>query len=142
MSWPPDTTALWWIGILGVVSALGSAALLPLLVVWMPADYFVRSDPPPSSLRGRHPAVRVVLQVAKNAVGTVLVVAGAVMLFTPGQGVLTLLLGLSLLDLPGKRRLERRLVASPPVHRAIDAIRRRAHRPPIVLPPRPGAGRR
>jgi hypothetical protein len=57
------------------------------------------------------------------------------MLFTPGQGVVTLLVGLSLLDLPGKRRFERRLIERPPVRRALDGLRRSVRRPPIEIPP-------
>ena len=139
MGWRPgdwvSTPALWWIGVIALLTLVGSLLMLPLLVVWMPADYFVRREPPPESWRHRHPAVQAIGRIAKNCVGLVLVVAGAIMLFTPGQGVLTLVLGLTLLDLPGKRRLEHRLVASPPIRRALDAMRRAARRPPIQFPP-------
>lgn len=55
------------------------------------------------------------------------------MLVTPGQGVLTILIGLSLLDLPGKRAVERRLIGNPAVLRAVNALRAKAHRPPLRL---------
>ena len=129
-------TALWWLGMIALVSLVGSLLVLPLLVLWMPADYFVRREPPPESWRRRHPGAYAIARIGKNALGLLLVVAGAIMLLTPGQGVVTLVLGLSLLDLPGKRPLEGRLIASPPVRRALDGLRRRAHRPPIELPPR------
>jgi hypothetical protein len=57
----------------------------------------------------------------------------------PGQGVLTILAGLSLLSFPGKRRLQLRLLRIPAIHRAIDALRRRAGRPPLHLDEPPGA---
>ena len=63
-----------------------------------------------------------------------LVLMGLAMLVLPGQGVLTLLIGISLLDFPGKRKLEKKIVRAPTVHRAIDAIRRRAGQPPLLLP--------
>jgi UPF0716 family protein affecting phage T7 exclusion len=126
------TPALWW---LGVAAFVGSLLALPFLVAFMPADYFVRAEPGPKSWRSRHPATRAAARIAKNCLGLVLLAAGAIMLFTPGQGVLTLLLGVSFLDLPGKRRIEQRLLASRPLRRALDAMRRRAGRPPLQFPP-------
>ena len=70
----------------------------------------------------------------KNVFGVVLVFMGIALLFLPGQGVLTLLIGISLLDFPGKRKLERKIVRTPTVHKTMDAIRRRAGQPPLVLP--------
>jgi hypothetical protein len=55
------------------------------------------------------------------------------MLVLPGQGVLTILAGITLLNYPGKRRLELWLVRRPAIHRAIDWIRRRAGRAPLEL---------
>ncbi|HYG08570.1 MAG TPA: hypothetical protein VD835_01220, partial [Pyrinomonadaceae bacterium] len=51
----------------------------------------------------------------------------------PGQGVLTILMGVMLLDFPGKRRLELKLVSRPNVLRAINRIRQRFDRPPLQL---------
>ena len=65
----------------------------------------------------------------KNAFGVVLVLMGLAM-----QGVLTLLIGISLLDFPGKRKLEKKIVRIPTVHKTMDAIRRHAVQPPLVLP--------
>jgi hypothetical protein len=139
MGWRPlewvSTTALWCSGILALVALVGSLLLLPLLVIWMPADYFVRSEPSPESWRHRHPVARAGARIAKNGLGLLLVVAGAIMLFTPGQGVLTLVLGISLLDLPGKRRVERRLISTPALRWTLDAMRRAARRPPLQFPP-------
>jgi hypothetical protein len=72
----------------------------------------------------------------KNVVGIVLLMAGIVMLFTPGQGILTILLGLSFVDFPGKRGLERRIVGNPVVLDKINSLRARANRPPLEISPR------
>jgi hypothetical protein len=74
--------------------------------------------------------------VVKNVVGIVLLACGLVMLFTPGQGILAILVGLSLMNVPGKRALELRIVRSRPVLKAINWIRKKNHRPPLELPPR------
>jgi hypothetical protein len=55
------------------------------------------------------------------------------MLVLPGQGVLTIVAGLSLAHFPGKRRLQRRLLGAPGIRALCDAIRRRAGVPPLQL---------
>jgi UPF0716 family protein affecting phage T7 exclusion len=63
--------------------------------------------------------------VVRNVFGSLLLVVGVLMLVLPGQGLLTILIGLTLLDFPGKRRFVRRLLMRPQVLRVINAIRRR-----------------
>ena len=127
-------------GIIGVVVvaslllALIYAALLFFAIARMSPDYFVRDHAAPGSWRERHPALRIFVHLAKNLFGVLLVLMGIAMLVLPGQGILTLLIGVSLLDFPGKRTLEKKIVCTPTVHKAIDKIRQRAGRPPLVLP--------
>ena len=68
----------------------------------------------------------------RNALGAVLLAAGIAMLVLPGQGLLTILLGLMLVDFPGKRRAERALVARPNVFEALNWLRAKAGRPPLL----------
>ena len=65
-----------------------------------------------------------------------LLLLGLVMLLTPGQGVLSILVGISLLDIPGKRRLELSIIRREPVHNSMNWIRAKAGRPPLLLPPK------
>jgi hypothetical protein len=122
----------WWTFTLSVVILVGTAVLVPLVVARMPAEYFVRTGPGPWSRR--HPLLRGAVWAGRNLLGAILVVAGVAMLFTPGQGILTLVVGFIVLEFPGKRELELRLVRRPRVRRAIDWIRATAGRPPLVLP--------
>jgi hypothetical protein len=71
------------------------------------------------------------LLILKNLFGAILVLAGLSMLLLPGQGILTILVGLMFLDFPGKFAMERRLVRQRPVITAINWMRRRANRPPL-----------
>lgn len=105
--------------------------LVPIVIAQLPADHFVRVRP--SVAESSHPVVRVTLRVLKNLLGAFLVLIGIAMLVLPGQGVLTILIGLTLVDFPGKRRFQRRLLRLPGVFRVVSAIRRRAKRPPLVL---------
>ena len=112
----------------------GSLILMPVLIARMRADYFVTPDPDRDSWLGRHPAARTTARVLKNSGGVVLLIAGLAMMVLPGQGIITLLVALSLLDFPGKRQLELRLVRQPQVRGAINWIRGRAGRRPIQIP--------
>ncbi|WP_406696433.1 PGPGW domain-containing protein [Singulisphaera sp. Ch08] len=111
---------------------LGSLAVVMVLLVKLPATYFLDSHPR-EGWGGQHPVVRWAVLVVKNLLGAVLVGVGIVMLVTPGQGVLTMLIGIMLLDFPGKRRLEKKLIGRPTALRAINRLRARFGKPPVIL---------
>ena len=117
-----------------VAAFVVSLAAAVVVIVRLPADYFVGAAPRPI-LRVRSRVVTVILRITRNVVGAALIVLGAIMSIpgVPGQGILTMLLGLMLADVPGKRRLERRLVGRAGVRRALDRIRARWHRPPLEI---------
>ena len=133
-------------------AAGGSAALLvlfgvglPIVMVRLPADAARRylqtgrgEAMPEADWRRRHPVVRWAMRGLKNALGVVLLLAGLAMLVLPGQGLLTLAVALLLLDFPGKRGVERRLLGSPRVLGPVNALRRRFGKPPMQ-PPEPHA---
>jgi hypothetical protein len=52
----------------------------------------------------------------------------------PGQGLLTIAVGLILLDFPGKFRLERWLATRRSVWRSLNWLRRRAGSKPLQMP--------
>jgi hypothetical protein len=109
--------------------------LLPFLLARIPEDYFADPKRHAGGLKTLHPVLYWGLRVIKNLVGWVLVLAGILMLVLPGQGILTIIVGLVLSDFPGKFALERRLASNERILGAINWIRRRSgHRP--LLPPR------
>jgi len=69
----------------------------------------------------------------KNVAGFVLLAAGIAMLVLPGQGILTMLIGISLVDFPGKRQLERKLIGQPAVLNTINKVREKFGRPPLTV---------
>ncbi len=125
---------MWGAGAVSVVSLLAALLLLPLFVARLPVDYFVTRQRPP--VPHRHPALAIALRIARNLFGLVLFLAGLAMLVLPGQGVLTALVGLTLLEFPGKFRLERALVRRGPVLRGLNWLRARRGKPPL-WPPAP-----
>lgn len=126
------------LALLGAVSLIlfaGTILAIPFLVVSIPSTYFLQERAAGFGFGARHPLIRFVFLVLKNAAGVVCIAAGFVMLFIPGQGLLTIFIGVLLLNFPGKRRLELRLLRHPQIRRGIDWIRQRAGREPLQLPP-------
>jgi archaellum biogenesis protein FlaJ (TadC family) len=118
-----------------VMFGLGVLAV-PLLIVRIPADYFAhvrRSDVCRSS---RFRWLRCIGVVLKNVLGLALLFAGILMLFLPGQGVLTILLAVILLDFPGKYRLQCWVVTRKGVLDSVNWVRRKAGVRPLSLPAR------
>ena len=73
--------------------------------------------------------------IGRNVGGAILILLGVAMSLpgVPGQGVLTIIIGITLLDIPGKRRIERRLIGRPRILRLLNRMRARFHRPPLEL---------
>jgi hypothetical protein len=108
---------------------IASLFIVLRVVLALPADHFAVERP--GRLRwtpGR---------VGRNLAGIVLIVVGAALSIpgVPGQGVLTMLAGVFLVDFPQRRRLERTLIARPGVLPRLNRLRARFGRPPL-LPPR------
>ena len=71
--------------------------------------------------------------IGKNLLGAILLAGGLIMLFVPGQGLLTMAMGLLLLDYPGKFALERRVARQRSVQSGLNWLRARAGAPPLIL---------
>ena len=125
---------LGWLGVLSVIMFIGTLMIIPVLVARIPADYFEDKQRHISRTRRIHPVIYMILVVAKNFIGIILILAGIVMLVLPGQGILTILIGISLTNFPGKYALERKLVSQPNVFKAINWLRERAGKPPLLHP--------
>jgi hypothetical protein len=123
-----------WLSAASVLMFVGSISLIPWLVIRVPADYFLRQHHYADRWKPQHPLLRVVFLVIKNVTGALLLLAGIIMLVTPGQGILTILVGLLFLDFPGKFALERRAIEMKGVLKAANWVRSKADRPPLELP--------
>lgn len=123
----------WVIGVWLVLFTVSMLAIAVLLIM-LPSTYFLDSHRRDLWV-DRHRAIRWTGIVLKNLAGISLLLLGAVLSVpgVPGQGLLTILLGVVLLDLPGKRRLERAILSRPRVRGAVDRLRHRFGRAPFVL---------
>jgi hypothetical protein len=124
--------------LVGIGIFLGSLVIsfvaIAIVMVNVPPTYFSIHHRR-QFLAGRHWLVRSSLIVIKNLAGLVLVVLGIFLSFpgVPGQGILTILLGLIMLDIPGIRTIELLIIRQQRVLAAINALRSRYKKPPLVL---------
>jgi hypothetical protein len=125
---------LWATGIASAGMMLCGIAVVPWILIRLPRDYFL----PPRRHRitpQRLPlSLGLPLLVGKNLLGSGLILAGLAMLLLPGQGLLTIILGLALTNFPGKFALQRRLVGHPSVLRSLNWLRGRFGRAPFLPP--------
>jgi hypothetical protein len=136
---PDLTLAVSWSSILigaliFVASFLINLAIVSFILVKLPADHFSKSGKK-EFMAGHHPAVRVAATIGKNIGGVLLVALGVVLSLpgVPGQGLLTILLGIMLVDFPGKHRLEQKLLSRPSIVNAINGLRQRFGKEPLQL---------
>jgi hypothetical protein len=127
-------TLLGWLGAFSVFTFVSSLIAVPWLAANIPADYFLHRHQLFDLHETAHPLLRATVVVSKNLLGILLILAGIAMLVLPGQGILTIVIGLLFLDFPGKFDLERRLISIRSVHRAIDWMRKKNGKPPLYLP--------
>ena len=126
-------SVLWTAGIASVVVFLASLILVPIVVARIPADYFAHARRPPGLWSRRAWLLRWAIRIGKNALGGMLILAGVAMLVLPGQGLLTIMVGVLLLDIPGKYRVEKRVVRVRHVRRGLNWLRKRAGAEAFVL---------
>jgi len=123
----------WWI-LLSSVGMVGLALIaVPMVIVRIPEDYFTHPQRGGGASSRRCHWFRWIWLVVKNLLGLACLFFGALMLVLPGQGILTILLGVTLLDFPGKYRLQRWVVSRRTVLDAINWVRKRRGRAPLVL---------
>lgn len=124
---------MFWISVGSGIALLIGAITVPFVVIKLPKDSF--SNVKRAGWLDRQPApVRVLLRILKNVLGFVLIALGTAMLVLPGQGILAILLGVMLVDVPGKRRLQQWILGRPKVMSSLNWLRRKFGRPPLERP--------
>lgn len=109
-------------------------AIVSFILVKLPADHFSKSRKT-KFWTGPRPWLHALKVIGKNVAGVLLVALGVVLSLpgVPGQGLLTILLGVMLLDFPGKDRMEQKLLSRPAIQKAINGLRARFSKPPLQL---------
>lgn len=123
--------------IASIVGFVGSLIAIPWILIRLPSDYFdIRV--PRHWMKDHHPLLRIIGLIVKNIIGVVFLAAGFLMLFLPGQGLLTMLIGISFMDFPNKRNLEAKIIGQQTIFNAINAMRHKFNKLPFTLKPHSG----
>jgi len=107
--------------------------IVSVILVKLPKDHFKREKS--KGVTGSNATVRVLKVIGKNVAGWLLIALGIVLSVpgVPGQGLLTILLGVMLVDFPGKHRLEQKLLSRPGIIKTINRLRGRFGKPALEL---------
>lgn len=130
-----SSSVIWWIAIGSGCMFILAVAVVPWLLIRLPDDYFGHTRRAHAAHKHRCPWFRWIRLIAKNLLGLGFLFFGAMMLVLPGQGILTILIGVALLDFPGKYTLQRWVVTRRGVLDAINWVRQRRGRDPLTLDP-------
>jgi hypothetical protein len=132
----------WWDVLVGAtltvlafgVATIGGFVLAAYLLLKIPTDYFAQGRARAAGSR-MNPFVRFASRTIKNLLGAGLFVTGAALSLPgiPGPGLVLMLFGVMLLEFPGKAGFERWLVGGPAVIGAINRLRVRYGKPPMML---------
>lgn len=126
-----------WVGLTILISMLVSLLGIiaaTIFIIRIPADHFVTTR---QGRVPRHPALRIAWLILKNTLGAVLTILGLFMTILPGPGLLSILLGLSIMDIPGKNWLMHKGLRIKSLQKTMNWIRRKNRRPPLEFPIRP-----
>jgi hypothetical protein len=126
-----------------LISLFGSAAAVAFVLCRLPADYLTREARAAMPDDGAQ-VKRVLRSIGRNVLGALLVLLGIALSLpgVPGQGVLTILLGVMVMDVPGKEKVERKIMLRPSVFRSINKLRARFGRAPLEAGEAARMGRR
>ena len=134
-NWFSQTDAIvWWLSAGSLAFLLISPPLVGWLITRMPTNYFAQKHRRALDSWNDYPTLRIAMLVAKCALGFALLLMGVIMLVAPGQGLLTIVVGLMLLEFPGKFRIQKWIVTRRQVWRSMNWLRKRAGRPEFESP--------
>jgi len=115
-----------------LVSLLVNAVIVGIVIVTIPANYF-SSHYQQDFLPNSSWLARWGISIMKNIAGAILLILGIAMLIGPGQGILSILSGLIMLDIPGKRPIEARIIKRPAILAAANNLRSRYNKEPLEM---------
>ncbi|MBW1636580.1 MAG: hypothetical protein JRC87_09175 [Deltaproteobacteria bacterium] len=121
-----------WLAPLSLATFILSLIIIPLIIARLSINCFINISrkKEPARLSG----TSIAFLLFRNIGGIFFLTAGFAMLFLPGQGLLTILIGLLLLTFPGKQTMINFLIAKPSLQHSLDWIRKKTGKPPFIWP--------
>jgi len=127
-------TILTTLAIVSAIMFIGSLFLIPVIIIRLSNDYFQNEEHFSLASNEQKSTSSFLIQIVKNLLGVIFILVGIAMLILPGQGILTILIGLGITNFPGKYKLERKLVKNQSVFKSLNWIRKRADVDPFLYP--------
>lgn len=125
-------TLLRWLAPISIATFFLSLLIIPLIVSNLSVNCFINISRKKRTARISVTSLGFLL--FRNIGGIFLLTAGFAMLFLPGQGILTILIGLLLLSFPGKQTMLNYLIFKPAVQHSLDWIRKKSGKPQFTWP--------
>ena len=122
---------LLWVTGFSILTFVGTLILLPIMAVRIPTHYFNPIKRQRFLWRKHPPLIRFFLLLAKNILGIAFILSGIAMVFLPGQGLITIFIGIILTDFPGKFKFERWIIQHKVILQSINWLRAKQNRPPL-----------
>ena len=122
------------LGGLSVLILVFSIAGMGWFIAQIPEDYFIHDKRQARHWNKYSSQARIAIIIFKNIFGGIMLVAGLFLLVLPGQGLLTIIIGLLLIDYPGKFQLEQKIISIPSIFRSLNWFRAKARKPNLLHP--------
>lgn len=119
------------LGLLSVFTFIASLVAIPWIIARLPQDYFIYHRRSVEKRHVLHPVLARITFLVRNFIGFLFFLSGIAMLVLPGQGIITILIGISFMDFPKKNQIVDRLVRHPRVIKVLNWIRLREGKPPF-----------
>ena len=116
-------TLIFYLSMISLITFLVSLILIPILISRIPYDYF--------SYHRKNAKQR--FKFLKSILGVLLILFGLVMLITPGQGIITMFIGLLFLDFPKRYEVEIYMLKKFNLLDHLNWIRRKFSKPEFSL---------
>lgn len=121
------------LAVLSLVTFVLSLACIPWLVALLPKTYFLFLTAPGRTARSLTPG-RILILILRNCLGAALFLAGVAMLFLPGQGLITMVLGLAVMSFPYKKKLIQSICRYPSLRHGLDWLRTKTGHETFIWP--------
>ncbi len=132
-------SVLGWLALFSSLTFVLSLLFIPWIIGRLPRDCFLKPHAPKKG-GSIYTLSGIIILLLRNLLGLLLLAAGFAMLFLPGQGLLTILMGCLLISFPGKDRLINNLVHRPKIQQSMDWLRKKRGKSPFDWPQKEGEG--
>ena len=123
-------------GFFSLITVISAALAVPFIINSLSVDYFIKKKRRSSIETPLKLFLLIVTLIIKNILGLLLFISGFLMLFVPGQGLLTIFISFLFIDFPGKWKFQQRIVKIPNIHKVLNWIRKKGGKPEFIIPHR------